>query len=319
MEEVKESYLEKNGYVRVSNLLIDNQAKLNITDGELSFLLKIMREKPGKIIQDKDIDLQICNRSMQRRRASLIKKGIFTCEIIRERNESGQYVTGGIKYNLEPLGKLLQKLSDELDQKKTEENKKYFEPKDDVVYAEDELVELTEEAGIEYTPPIPEIEKDEFLQVYKEEFEDEYGVEYKITSDEMELYTHLSEEKRKALSWTFTYCRAKNLLGRVVPRLSLFLKTPWRMKSLVDWCKEENIINAIEQIEKADIDTFLTRRATTKEWINKYYDICFPSDPERKNKKNIKEMRNFIYPRIDGYGRMRGNLDYDLREHFKGR
>ena len=45
------NYLTSAGFVAVSNLLLDYQLELGLTEGELLFIIKVLRHKDGFVFQ----------------------------------------------------------------------------------------------------------------------------------------------------------------------------------------------------------------------------------------------------------------------------
>ena len=78
------NYLQRNGFVMVSNLLIDFQQELGITELELSFIIKIMKNVKGYAIHDRDLDPTVCSRTLSRRRNSLRDKGLLNFSTIKD-------------------------------------------------------------------------------------------------------------------------------------------------------------------------------------------------------------------------------------------
>ena len=105
----------------VSNLLLDFQEELDISDSELLFLIKILKKRNSPIIHDNELDKNSSSRTMLRRRTSLKEKGLINYSIVKKQNEKGTYQTDGVMYDLSPLEEKLQSISNKLEEKK--ENK----------------------------------------------------------------------------------------------------------------------------------------------------------------------------------------------------
>lgn len=219
---VTQNYLTRNGFIMVSNLLIDYQEELGITDLELNFIIKIMKNKPGFYIHDSDLDPKVCSKTLQRRRSSLKQKGILLYSIIKEQNpDTNTFVTKGISYDLSPLEEKLQKISNKIEERKQKEIKQEIK-------VQKLIVEETEDSP---------------LSDYKKDFENYYGIPYVLNDYEINKYNSLSEENKKMLSYVFLYCKKNNLLENVVPRLSLFFKTSFRFTDLRRFCLENGYIS----------------------------------------------------------------------------
>ena len=59
------NYLQRNGFIMVSNLLIDYQEELGITDDELVFITKIMKNSSGWRLHDCDISKTVSSKTLQ--------------------------------------------------------------------------------------------------------------------------------------------------------------------------------------------------------------------------------------------------------------
>jgi len=112
------NYIFDHGYFNVSNLLIDAQEELGITDDELLFIIKVQRFSNGWTILDAKLSNTLCSKSLQRRRNSLKEKGLLQTIERKEKDEEGQIRTYGIIYNFSGLDKKLREISD----KKLEED-----------------------------------------------------------------------------------------------------------------------------------------------------------------------------------------------------
>ena len=107
------NYIQRNGFVMVSNLLLDFQQELGITESELSFIIKIMKNKNGYAIHDKDLDPTVCTKTLSRKRNSLKEKGLLKFSTIKSQDPiTGTFKTDGISYDLSPLEEKLQIISE---------------------------------------------------------------------------------------------------------------------------------------------------------------------------------------------------------------
>ena len=96
------------GFTMISNLIMDNQVRLNITNEEFAFIVKIYRNVKGYKIHDSALDSTVSTRTLQRRRKSLKDKGLIKYTVYRKRDDSGHITTDGISYDLSPLEEKLQ-------------------------------------------------------------------------------------------------------------------------------------------------------------------------------------------------------------------
>lgn len=224
------NYIQRNGFVMVSNLLIDYQQELGITESELAFIIKIMKNKSGFAIHDKDLDPTVCTKTLSRRRNSLKAKGYLNFSTIKEQDpNTGTFATKGISYDLSPLEEKLQMISDKIEAGREIQAKK-------VIQENNLIVESTEKSPID---------------LYKKEYKEIYGVDYNLTSYEIDKYNDLSESDKKIVAYIFAYCKDNNLFGKIVPRLSLFFKTKFRWEDLKKYC-ESNTLEE-EQLNNDDI------------------------------------------------------------------
>ena len=122
------NYIQRNGFVMVSNLLLDFQQELGITESELSFIIKIMKNKNGYAIHDKDLDPTVCTKTLSRKRNSLKEKGLLKFSTIKSQEPiTGTFKTDGISYDLSPLEEKLQIISDKIESEREEKIKQHLE------------------------------------------------------------------------------------------------------------------------------------------------------------------------------------------------
>lgn len=93
------------GFTSLSNLLLDYQEALEISDTELLFLLKTMRYSNGYTI--KNANLSFCDKTIQKIRKSLTNKGYLSYTIISGKNSDGTFYTEGCKYDFSGLDRKL--------------------------------------------------------------------------------------------------------------------------------------------------------------------------------------------------------------------
>ena len=291
---VVKNYIQRNGFVMVSNLLLDFQDELGITEGELVFIIKILRNKTNLSIHDEELDSSVSSRTLSRRRNSLKEKGLLNFSVLKKQNENGKFQTAGISYDLSPLEKKLQELSDILESKK----KSYIQQ------------EITEQEII-----VEDNEENSPLIEYQKEYEDYYGVPYQFNKFEISKYNSLSDENKKLIAYIFEYCRANNLLDKIVPRLSLFFKTTFRFADLKKWYLNNNFETVEENEENWDVVY-----KYVDDWYRVYYTsgnradnpnfysmlfsyICKTYDHELNCVPNIKEQSRMMYERCKKYER----------------
>lgn len=270
------NYIQRNGFVMVSNLLLNYQHELDITDSELTFIIKIMKNKDGYLIHDNDLDSTVCPKTLSRRRNGLRAKGLLNFVVIKKQNPiTGKFSTQGISYDLSSLEEKLQKISDKLEklkQKKAEEN----------ISKREEIVETAEE--------------DSPLEKYKNDFKEYYGVDYKLTEYEINHYNKLSDENKLCISYIFEYCQENGLFGKLVPKLSLFFKVDFRMADLKRYCVDNGYLEMLNYT------------------VDKIYDEEFNQIVEKEVKRYYKRVSD-NYPFFDGCREiMDKNRDKDIEE-----
>ena len=215
------NYLQRNGFIMVSNLLIDYQEELGITDDELVFITKIMKNSSGWRLHDCDISKTVSSKTLQRRRKSLKEKGLLDYKTITITNSLGQKFNDGIMYDLSKLEEKLQSISDKIESEKINQIKQ--EIKDNGLEVSDDLVEEISET------PLSKFQKDWYNY---------YGTKYELSKAERDEFNSLKPEIKNCFKYVFQYCIDKNLLSKITPRISLFLKTKFRLNDLISWCKD---------------------------------------------------------------------------------
>lgn len=227
------NYIQRNGFVMVSNLLLDFQQELGITESELSFIIKIMKNKNGYAIHDKDLDSTVCTKTLSRKRNSLKEKGLLRFSIIKSQDPiTGTFKTDGISYDLSPLEEKLQIISDKIESEREEKIKQHLT-------RENKVVETTEDSP---------------LETFKKDYLNYYGIEYILNEYELKKYNSLSNEEKNMISYIFNYCSDNDLFGKIVPRLSLFFKTKFRFDELRRYCRENGFTEEkIEPIDNSDV------------------------------------------------------------------
>ena len=215
------NYLQRDGFVMVSNLLITYQKELQITDRELNFIIKVTKHKENYKLHDDQLDPGVSTRTLQRCRKSLTDKGYLNFKVWKYTDEKGHIHTEGITYDFSPLELKLQEISDFIAaEKESQINKE----------AENYIIEFGEDSP---------------MAKYLKDWESHYGDIYRISPLEKQWYNGLSEEEQKYIGRIFDYCADNKLFKEITPRLSLFMKTKTRwvaLKEYADENEEENII-----------------------------------------------------------------------------
>lgn len=262
------NYIQRNGFVMVSNLLLDFQQELGITESELSFIIKIMKNKNGYAIHDKDLDSTVCTKTLSRKRNSLKEKGLLRFSIIKSQDPiTGTFKTNGISYDLSPLEEKLQIISDKIESEREEKIKQHLTK-------ENKVVETTEDSP---------------LETFKKDYLNYYGIEYILNEYELKKYNSLSNEEKNMISYIFNYCSDNDLFGKIVPRLSLFFKTKFRFDELRRYCRENGFTEEkIEPVDNSDVVQKIYR---------KYY-------PNEENFAFFKAVERLINRNITKDGRL---------------
>ena len=221
------NYLQRDGFVMVSNLLISYKEELGLTNKEVMFIISVMRHKENYKLHDEELDPTVSSRTLQRRRKSLKEKGLLNFSIWRSSNEHGQFMTEGITYDFTPLEEKLQELSNKIAQEK-----------------EEKIKEEAKNYIIEY-------EEDSPIAKFAEDWKNHYGDVYKLSAAEKDWYNGLGENQ-KYIGRIFDYCGENKLFGSITPRLALFMKNNIRWTQLKDYCdeisaSEERIFSVIDE------------------------------------------------------------------------
>ena len=256
------NYLQRNGFIMVSNLLIDYQEELGITDDELVFITKIMKNSSGWRLHDCDISKTVSSKTLQRRRKSLKEKGLLDYKTITITNSLGQKFNDGIMYDLSKLEEKLQSISDKIESEKINQIKQEIE--DNGLEVSEDLVEEISET------PLSKFQKDWYNY---------YGTKYELSKAERDEFNSLKPEIKNCFKYVFQYCIDKNLLSKITPRISLFLKTKFRLNDLISWCKDNAEIPAFtlnkeEKQEKATEEEkeLVDNNGLTEKDMNEIFD-----------------------------------------------
>ena len=257
------NYLQRNGFIMVSNLLIDYQEELGITDDELVFITKIMKNSSGWRLHDCDISKTVSSKTLQRRRKSLKEKGLLDYKTITITNSLGQKFNDGIMYDLSKLEEKLQSISDKIESEKINQIKQEIE--DNGLEVSEDLVEEISET------PLSKFQKDWYNY---------YGTKYELSKAERDEFNSLKPEIKNCFKYVFQYCIDKNLLSKITPRISLFLKTKFRLNDLISWCKNNEeipVFNTLDKEEKQEKTTeeekeLVDNNGLTEKDMNEIFD-----------------------------------------------
>lgn len=220
------NYIQRDGFVMVSNLLISYQSELGITDRELMFIIKAIKHKENYKLHDEQLDPNVSARTLQRCRKSLKEKGYLNYKVWKYTDEKGHIHTEGITYDFSSLEEELQRISNLIaEEKESQINKE----------AENYIIEYGENSPI---------------VKYMEDWENHYGDKYRLTPAEKQWYNKLSEEEQECISRIFDFCEDMHLFKEITPRLILFVKTASRWKQLKEYVNDnpkENIVSCLNE------------------------------------------------------------------------
>ncbi len=262
------NYLQRDGFVMVSNLLIAYQEELELTDRELIFIIKCIKHKENYKLHDNQLDPSVSSRTLQRCRKSLKDKGYLQYKVWKYTDEKGHISTEGITYDFSGLEEKLQTISNIIAEEKNK---------------------LIEEESENY---ILEFGEDSPISRYIRDWENHYGDVYKLSAFERSWYNKLSEEEQKAVGMIFDYCLEYRLFKEITPRLSLFIKTPQRWKALKEYAEdnqEENIIT-YKDIEEATFE----KKSEKNEVEEKENEEALKRIREEKRQRKIERTRKEI-------------------------
>ena len=242
------NYIQRDGFVMFSNLLISHQEELGITNRELNFLIKVMKHKENYKLHDSVLDPTVSSRTLQRTRKSLVDKGILTYKVWKCTDENGHIHTEGITYDLSLLELKLQEISNAIAFEKDEEIQKE---------AENYLIEFGEDSP---------------MGKYLRDWENHYGDNYSLTPYERNWYNNLSESEQNYVGSIFDYCMENKLFKSITPRLALFIKNTQRWDQLKhfyeDQAVEEKAMEDTSYVIKSEKEKLISRIAEAERMIH---------------------------------------------------
>ena len=138
------NYIYEYGYVMISNLLVDYQNQLQLTNDEVMFIIKVFRHKNGYKLHDSVLDDTISSKTLQRRRKSLVEKGYLEFKVMKSIDNNGKIITDGIVYDFTALDVALSHLASDLSemeaQKKLEKETTIITPVEPIVNKSDVIL-----------------------------------------------------------------------------------------------------------------------------------------------------------------------------------
>lgn len=297
------NYLQRDGFVMVSNLLISHQEELGITDRELTFIIKATKHKENYKLHDDTLDPTVSTRTLQRCRKSLTEKGYLNYKIWKYTDDQGRIHTEGITYDFSPLEEKLQQISNSIaEEKESQINKE----------AENYIIEFGEESP---------------MAKFLSDWENHYGDKYRISPLERKWYNGLSEEEQEYIGRIFDYCSDNKLFKDITPRLSLFMKTPVRWTNLQDYCfdnpeeiffnklEEEDVVEVKETIEEAvkeaseNIDTHKVYLKNKKPLIEKEIENAKETLSKATDEVEIMIWEQFLKDKLEELSKLEGELN----------
>ena len=273
------NYLYTSGFTMVSNLLMDYQKELDITNEELSFIIKIYRNVRGYKIHDSILDPTVSTRTLQRRRKSLKDKKLINYVVYKSRTDDGHVQTDGISYDLTLLENKLQAISQGILSKKKEK----IEKKE-----ENSIVESEEEN----TP----------LDKYLKDWKEYTGKDYSITSFETSYYNKMTDEDKNLVAYIFEMPTNTGDLDKVTPRLSLFFKTKFRMNQLRKYYRdnvdEEYDYDGDETEEEKEIRKIIETNREYDEKVDKEVNTILATIDEELSDRDRRRLTILHYQGI---------------------
>jgi len=234
------NYLQRDGFVMVSNLLIDYQNELGLSNSELNFIIKTLRHKENYKLHDNQLDPTVSKRTLQRYRKKLTEIGYLEFKVWKYTDEKGHIHTEGITYDWTNLEKRLQEISDAKAAKKEAEINQE---------AEDYIIEFGENSP---------------MAKFLTDWENHYGDTYFLNPLEKNWYNNLSKEEQELIGRIFDYCEDNKLFKSITPRLALFMKSKQRFNQLKRYAKD-----IPEEFEVPDHVEVEERELTVEEQIEK--------------------------------------------------
>lgn len=254
------------GFTMCSNLLIDYQDKLNLTNDDIIFIIKVLRHKSGYRLHDSCLDSTLSTKTLQRRRKALVDKGYLTFKVIKATDETGAIITQGILYDLTELNMALIGLANELNEKEAE-------------------VKISKPAFIA-------INHDDYYSDFQKEYYKRYNKEYHISNIEKTKLKSLKKEEKESIKYIFDYIddNLNNLPTDFHPRLSFFIKLNWRMEKLVEYynMKKDELENNIQYEKLVEIEKAAKIR---------YNNIITTETEEKEFNKFLKENNKILFLR----------------------
>jgi len=268
------NYIYEYGYVMISNLLIDYQNELQLTNDEVMFIIKVFRHKNGYKLHDSILDSTLSTKTLQRRRKSLVDKGYLEYRITKSTDSNGNIITEGIVYDFTALDIALSHLASDLSEKEEEKQK------------EEKIVK---------TPIKPIVNKNDVIESFKDEYKKKFKKDYNVSREEKEAIKRLTKKEINALKYIFEYCEENkdNLPENFCPRIIFFTKVGWRMEQLVSFAEEyeERLKN-----DKEQSDLLIKNRKAEEKWWSlvesEEEDIAFTVYLRKNNPSLFVKKRN---------------------------
>lgn len=269
------NYIYEYGYVMISNLLLDYQNELKLTNDEVMFIIKVFRHKNGYKLHDSILDSTLSTKTLQRRRKSLVEKGYLEYRITKSTDNNGNIITEGIVYDFTALDIALSHLASSISEK--EEQKK--------LEKETTIIPVIE----------PIINKSDVIESFKDEYKKKYKKDYNLSREEKEAIKKLSKREVDALKYIFEYFEENkdNLPKDFSPRIIFFTKVGWRMEQLISFADEyEERLNS----DKEQSDLMLENRKAEERWWSlvesEEEDMAFTVYLRRNNPSLFVKKRN---------------------------
>jgi hypothetical protein len=312
-------WISDDGFLSLPNTLVRHYEELNITDKELTFLMKILSHKNGYIINDEHLEPHKSTKTLQRYRRSLYKKGLLNYHIKKEYISDNGYKTQGIHYDTSSLIKKIETFFYEqkdksdtgevqsLDLEGTKLTTLYNTNYNTIYYSGGEPKAHTEsnnKRNIEGRTDGLEPIYIEFIDTYKSIYLEEYGLDFLFDNKLYTLLTSINEVHLQTLThylqhWFpfikhFNEHNNKTLDGSPY----LLLKGGPLLNKFLTWAKEreEKLNSDFTVFENRERGTYLPPENTyVQKAIKKIYQLLSHKDLiHKKIEKYESKSRDYL-------------------------
>lgn len=255
------------GVTLVPDLLLDTkiQEKLELSDDEVLFIIKILKYQKEGPVTDELLFGQKASKSAQRRRSSLIEKGYL---IVTPKKSycptTKRYRTEYLEYDLSPLFNILDCPSSVAQEKaaKTYQRKTSEEMLHDlkVCSGNEEVEEVDEGYSIAWNAKEtfnelePEIK--DSLEIFFKEYQDFYGKKYVASVKDLTVSDSILKNAKHIMDYIKT---SSSWDSNFNPRLVFFNKVSFRKKELEQFAFKRTgmILSVAEETKRNAVHTYL--------------------------------------------------------------